>query len=81
MNAFEALCGAVRHCSPLRHASGIWDVLKPVYNQAFKVFARNGVTRQSNRSDLFCLSPKLRNMPDQYEPDVWHRVIDNGRAK
>lgn len=75
MTRMENLCGWIRHRSPLRKATVLWDLARPLHDLSWRVFARRGIPRLVNGSDRFRISPRLRRMRDEYEPEVWRCLM------
>lgn len=75
MNPIEQFCRRVRHNPALENASGLWKVVRPVHDLCWRVLAHNGIRRIMNGTDEMRISPRLRQMNDFYEPEVWSSVM------
>lgn len=71
----ERVAGAMRHHRLLRNAHWLWNRIRPLYNAAIRVLARNGIPRHINGTDLIRIAPELRGMKDTYEPEVWRHLM------
>lgn len=80
MTKLEKLAAAVRHSCALRRFDRVWNAVRPVYDSAMQLLAPNGLRRAINGTDAIRISAKLRNMPEEYEADVWARVMGELRA-
>jgi FkbM family methyltransferase len=75
MTTLERRAARIRHSQHLRGFGPLWNALRPIYNGTIRTLAPNGISRSINGTDDIRISPRLRNMPDEYEPDVWRRLM------
>lgn len=75
MNRIEQFCRKVRHSRPLENATGLWNLVRPAHDLCWRVLARKGIRRNINGTDEMRISPRLRQMEDQYEPEVWSSLM------
>lgn len=71
MSLLEKTAGAVRHNPLLRRAGWFWDRVRPLYNRAIETANQEGLARNMNGTDQMVLSPRMRNYPEVYEPEIW----------
>ena len=79
MHTLEKVGAAIRHSRWLEHADGLWSSVRPVYDALIPLLFRNGVERIINGSDRVRLLPRHRGVPEVYEPDVWHHLMQSVR--
>lgn len=53
----------------------IWNLVRPMYNAVLAVTGKNGLQRNINGSDMIKVMPHLRQIPENYEPEVWHHLM------
>ena len=75
MHTAEKLIFAIRHNPFLERANLLWNVLRPVYDRLTAVTGRKGIERIINGTDKVLLAPRWRMVSEEYEPDVWDRLI------
>src|ERR1039457_3574457 len=80
MTHLENIVGWIRHRSGLRKATWLWDVIRPLHDGCWRILARNGIPRIINGTDQMGISPRLRRMRDEYEPEVWRNLMGEVRA-
>jgi FkbM family methyltransferase len=76
MHFLETFSGSVRHSRFLRRTNRLWDVVRPIYNRCIALVYRKGLRRVMNGTDVILVSPRLRGLPEEYEPEVWRSVMN-----
>jgi len=77
MHTLERFCTTLRHSRGLRN---LWNQLRaPTYTALLATLAPNGLERVINGADVIRLTPEYRVIAENYEPDVWKRVMDEAR--
>jgi FkbM family methyltransferase len=79
MHTLERLCTSLRHSPRLRDAEWLWDQLRSPYTALLATLAQNGLERVINGTDVIRLTPEYRAITENYEPEVWKRVMDEVR--
>ncbi len=79
MHVTEKMVIAVRHNKYLSRANWAWDKLRPLYDKFLGVTGRGGLKRVINGSDTILISPKLRMVWEEYEPEVWRGLMAHVR--
>jgi FkbM family methyltransferase len=79
MHTLERFCKTLRHSRGLRNAEWLWNPLRAPYTALLATLAQNGLERVINRTDVIRLTPEYRVIAENYEPDVWKRVMDEAR--
>lgn len=79
MRSIERACIAIRHVEYLKGANWLWDGVRPLYDQVIAYIGRNGLERIINGTDRILIAPEARDLPEQYEPDVWRSLMEEVR--
>ena len=79
MNTFERISTTIRRSLPFPTDHLLWRVIRPLYQRILQTTGRNGLRRTINGTDTFLIMPELYNMVEEYEPDVWRRIMDEVR--
>lgn len=74
MKPYEHFAQTLRHSSLLSNLKA-WNLLRPIYNQSLRVLYPKGIERTINGSDTIRLDYKWRNVPEDYEPQVWSAIM------
>src|ERR1039458_7395867 len=80
MTQIENIVGWIRHRSGLRKAAWLWHAIRPLHDGCWRVLARNGISRVINGTDQMQISPRLRRLSDEYEPEVWRNLMGEVKA-
>jgi FkbM family methyltransferase len=80
MELLEKVAATVRHNALLRRADWLWDKVRPLYNRTIETVSQEGLARNMNGADPMVLSPRLRNYPEVYEPDIWPLLMSEIKA-
>src|SRR5215813_1588221 len=75
MNSIERLCIASRHSRHLEGMSWLWNLARPLYNKTIETFGKSGLERVINGTDRLLVSPKVRGVTEEYEPEVWRSLM------
>ena len=76
MNAVERFCRNVRHAPGLEGLSSVWNLARPAYDRVLhSVLFPAGLERVINGTDRIRVSPRCRWIPENYEPEVWRRLM------
>lgn len=75
MNRVESVCGRIRHHRLLQGADWLWDSVRPLYNASWRWLGARGIAKTINGTDALRVSPRLRNLTDSYEPEVWRCLM------
>ena len=75
MNTLEKLAIRIRHLPFLKRADGLWNGLRPLYDKLVSLGAAGGLKRVINGTDEFLVPPRLREIKEVYEPEVWKVVM------
>lgn len=75
MNALEKLAIRIRHLPFLKKADVLWNGIRPLYNKLVALSAAGGLKRVINGTDVLLLPPRLREIKEVYEPEVWRVVM------
>ena len=75
MKTLEKMSVWIRHLPLLEHAEWLWNPVRPIYQRAVSHFGENGLERLVNGSDRILVSPRARDVPEKYEPNVWRALM------
>jgi FkbM family methyltransferase len=75
VRSFEKVCIGLRHAAPLKNATWLWNILRPIYDSVVRILAPAGLERVINGTDRVLVLPELRGISETYEPEVWRRVM------
>lgn len=75
MHIAEKLASSIRHSRKLERASWLWNGVRPVYDRLISAAGRSGLKRVMNGTDAILVSPACRGVAEEYEPEVWHRLM------
>src|SRR6266404_3630214 len=75
MHVAERMASALRHSRWLEQAGWVWVAVRPIYNASVSVVGRNGLVRVMNGTDRILVLPRCRGVKEEYEPEVWRRLI------
>jgi len=79
MNLVERLARGVRHAPLLRNVAPLWGSVRPTYDALLEVlWGRTGLERRVNELPIQ-ISPRHRNVPEEYEPATWRAALDQVR--
>jgi FkbM family methyltransferase len=79
MHTAEKLVFAIRHNRHLEGAQWIWNGVRPIYDRLLSRMGRGGLKRTINGSDSILVAPRWRMIGEEYEPDVWRRLMSEVR--
>jgi FkbM family methyltransferase len=79
VRSLERLSVQLRHAAWFDQADWLWALLRPPYNRIIDVYARNGLERVINGTDVLRLLPAWRGIAERYEPEVWRKLMDEVR--
>ena len=80
MHAVERIAFAIRHNQYLDHADRLWNCVRPAYDRLSSLAARRGLTRVINGADRILVAPRWRMVAEEYEPEVWQRLMSEVRS-
>ena len=79
MHPLEAAAIALRRSPLLRNVDPLWHTLRPIYARLLRYWRRNGLKRTINGTDSILIVPELYNVPEEYEPEIWHALMNEVR--
>jgi FkbM family methyltransferase len=75
VRSFEKVCIGLRHAAPLKNATWLWNILRPIYDSIIRISAHAGLERVINGTDRLLVLSELRGISETYEPEVWKCVM------
>ncbi len=80
MHTVERCLLQVRHARLWKRAGWFWSVLRPAYEALIRFVGRRGLVRCINGTDPILVLPSYRNVPEEYEPELWTAMTSSVTA-
>jgi len=75
MFILEKCARTIRHLPLLRKLDSFWNLITPAYERFLRSVYKKGLKRVINKTDIIYLPYELRHYTDQYEEDVWGKIM------
>jgi FkbM family methyltransferase len=79
MRRLERWASRIRHSRLLENASWLNDWIRPHYIRMLAFLNPRGLVRNINGSDVIRVPADMYGTPDEYEPEVWRRIMSEVR--
>jgi|CZKV01.1.fsa_nt_gi hypothetical protein len=80
MTHLENIITRIRHESALGNMGILWNLVRPIHDFGWRLWAWRGISRNLNGTEPMRISPRLRQLSDEYEPEVWRSLMGQVKA-